>query len=125
MYDIAIVGAGLAGLAAGWELQQAGLRVVVFEESSLPGGRARTERADAFLIETGAQFVLDIYERVQRLCRRAGQNIELRRVRGRDHEPGTASPGQPRHGVRIQVVRVGVGDQHHVAVSLLGLEGHR
>jgi oxygen-dependent protoporphyrinogen oxidase len=82
MHDIAIVGAGLAGLAAGWELQQAGLRVAVFEQSSRPGGRARTERADAFLIETGAQFVLDIYERMQMLCRRAGTNVELRRVRG-------------------------------------------
>lgn len=82
MLDVAIVGAGLAGLAAGWELQKAGLRVAVFEQGSRPGGRARTERAGAFLIETGAQFVLDIYERVQMLCRQVSQTVELRRVRG-------------------------------------------
>lgn len=82
MLDAAIVGAGLAGLAAGWELHRAGLRVAVFEQESRPGGRARTERAGPFLIETGAQFMLDVYERVQMLCRQAGRPVELRRVRG-------------------------------------------
>jgi oxygen-dependent protoporphyrinogen oxidase len=80
--DVAIVGAGLAGLAAGWELHKTGLRVAIFEQAGRPGGRARTERTGAFLVETGAQFVLDIYARIQMLCREARPTVEFRRVHG-------------------------------------------
>ena len=36
---IAIIGAGIAGLAAGYELQKAGHDVVVFEKEKKAGGR--------------------------------------------------------------------------------------
>ena len=38
--DIAIVGAGGAGIAAGIEARDAGARVIAFEKSSAPGGAA-------------------------------------------------------------------------------------
>ncbi len=51
--SIAIVGAGLTGLAAAWRLHTAGARVRLFEASDRVGGVIQTERADGWLIEAG------------------------------------------------------------------------
>jgi monoamine oxidase len=42
---IAVLGGGLAGLAAALRLREAGKRVIVLEARPVPGGRVRTERA--------------------------------------------------------------------------------
>ncbi len=57
--DVAILGAGVAGLAAAQSLQRAGLKVRVFEAQDRIGGRVHTWRAAAwpFPIELGAEFV--------------------------------------------------------------------
>ncbi|MGA9382555.1 MAG: FAD-dependent oxidoreductase [Phormidium sp.] len=39
MFDVAIIGAGVAGLTVGQQLRQAGYRVVVVEKSRGVGGR--------------------------------------------------------------------------------------
>ena len=44
MFDVAIIGAGLAGLTCAQQLQQAGYRVVVVEKSRGVGGRVATRR---------------------------------------------------------------------------------
>ena len=36
-WDVVVVGAGMAGAAAGWQLAQAGQRVLVLERESQPG----------------------------------------------------------------------------------------
>jgi monoamine oxidase len=41
---VVILGAGLAGLAAGWNLMRAGYDVRVFEAQDIPGGRVKTIR---------------------------------------------------------------------------------
>ena len=41
-YDVAVIGAGAAGLAAGLELQKAGRRFIVLEARDRIGGRAFT-----------------------------------------------------------------------------------
>jgi oxygen-dependent protoporphyrinogen oxidase len=51
--SIAVVGAGLAGLAAAWTLERAGADVVLYEASGRVGGVVRTERVDGFLAELG------------------------------------------------------------------------
>ncbi|MCZ8103530.1 MAG: FAD-dependent oxidoreductase [Burkholderiales bacterium] len=53
---IAIVGAGIAGLAAARRLADAGHPVAVFDKGRGLGGRMATRRADGFVFDHGAQF---------------------------------------------------------------------
>ncbi|MDP0491954.1 MAG: FAD-dependent oxidoreductase [Verrucomicrobiota bacterium JB023] len=56
MQDIAIIGAGVAGMAAAYELTKAGYRVVVFEKSRGVSGRAATRRREGLHFDHGANF---------------------------------------------------------------------
>jgi monoamine oxidase len=54
---VAILGAGLAGLAAGWDLKSAGHEVTILEAQLRPGGRVHTIReglSDDLYAEAGA-----------------------------------------------------------------------
>ncbi|MDZ3838663.1 MAG: NAD(P)-binding protein [Rhodospirillales bacterium] len=53
---VAIVGAGIAGLACGERLARAGGRVSLFDKGRGPGGRCATRRAGAFAFDHGAQY---------------------------------------------------------------------
>jgi monoamine oxidase len=57
--DVAIVGAGVAGLAAALELEKAGLRLAIFEARDRIGGRILTyhDPLSPLPIELGAEFV--------------------------------------------------------------------
>src|SRR2546422_763189 len=50
---VAVVGAGIAGLAAAWELQRAGVAVTLLESERRAGGVIVTERRDGFVVEGG------------------------------------------------------------------------
>jgi predicted NAD/FAD-dependent oxidoreductase len=54
--DVAVVGAGIAGLVAARELAASGLRVVVVEKSRGLGGRMATRRLGGAVCDHGAQF---------------------------------------------------------------------
>lgn len=54
---VAIVGAGVAGLAAGRTLAKAGLAPVLFEKSRGPGGRVATRRVGPYSFDTGATSI--------------------------------------------------------------------
>jgi hypothetical protein len=58
-FDVAVVGAGAAGLTAAAKLTQAGLRVLCIEARSRVGGRVRTARdpLSPIPIELGAEFI--------------------------------------------------------------------
>ncbi len=64
--DVAIVGAGLAGLAAARVAHEAGLRVAVLESSDGVGGRVRTDVLDGFLLDRGFQVMLTAYPELHR-----------------------------------------------------------
>lgn len=53
---IAIIGAGLSGLACAERLTGAGASVSLFDKGRGPGGRASTRRSDAGRFDHGAQF---------------------------------------------------------------------
>ncbi len=69
--DVIVVGAGLAGLAAARDLQNAGFSVVVLEKSRGVGGRCATKRlpvGDSMArIDHGAQFFTARGEKLQKL----------------------------------------------------------
>jgi hypothetical protein len=53
---IAVIGAGVSGLAAARALHDQGHRVLVFEKSRGPGGRSATRRLDGVSFDHGAQY---------------------------------------------------------------------
>ncbi|WFB09464.1 FAD-dependent oxidoreductase [Streptomyces sp. LX-29] len=53
--DIAVVGAGIAGLTTAYRLAKEGHRVEVFESGDEPGGRMRAARVDGYTIDRGAE----------------------------------------------------------------------
>jgi monoamine oxidase len=72
--QVLVVGAGLAGLAAAYELTQAGHEVTVLEAQSRAGGRVQTLRepfADGLYVEAGAATIHDTHDwtiHYARLC---------------------------------------------------------
>jgi phytoene dehydrogenase-like protein len=65
-HDVAIVGAGIAGLTAALELSKAGLSVTVCEAGDDAGGRIRTDRVGGFLLDRGFQVLLPSYPELRR-----------------------------------------------------------
>jgi oxygen-dependent protoporphyrinogen oxidase len=70
--DVAVIGGGIAGLSAAWELQRRGARFVLLEAGPRWGGVIRTERADGFLLEGGPDALLAQKPEAERLCRALG-----------------------------------------------------
>lgn len=56
-YDVIVVGAGIAGLAAARTLADDGWEVLVVEASSRVGGRVRTDRETAVAFDLGASWI--------------------------------------------------------------------
>jgi oxygen-dependent protoporphyrinogen oxidase len=70
--DVAIVGAGISGLAAAYELQQRGVAVRVLEASDRPGGVIATERFDGWVVDAGPDSLLVQKPGGVALCRELG-----------------------------------------------------
>jgi oxygen-dependent protoporphyrinogen oxidase len=55
--DVAVIGAGIAGLTAAHDLHKSGCSVRVFEASDHVGGRMATKRVDGYRVDTGAEQI--------------------------------------------------------------------
>ncbi|WP_053947609.1 NAD(P)/FAD-dependent oxidoreductase [Halolamina sediminis] len=66
MSDIAVAGAGLAGLVAARRLAESGHDVTLFEEREDVGGRVRTRNVDGFTCDRGFQVLFEAYPAVRR-----------------------------------------------------------
>ena len=67
MRDVAVIGAGLAGLACARALTQRGLSVTLLECEERAGGRVRTEIEDGFRYDRGFQVLLTAYPEAKKL----------------------------------------------------------
>ncbi|MXY24120.1 MAG: protoporphyrinogen oxidase [Acidobacteria bacterium] len=65
----AVVGGGISGLAAAFELQRQGVPFLLFESSDRLGGLIRTERVDGFTLDAGADSLLVEKPAAIELCR--------------------------------------------------------
>lgn len=63
---IAIVGAGLSGLVAAINLEQAGFRPQIFEATDRVGGRVKTDYRDGYTFDRGFQVLLTQYPAAQK-----------------------------------------------------------
>lgn len=70
--DVAIVGGGIAGLAAAWELQKRGVAARVLESAPRPGGVILTERFHGWTIDAGPDSILVQKPAAVSLCREIG-----------------------------------------------------
>ncbi len=75
--DCAIVGAGIAGLSAAYELSRRGVDFKVFEGSERIGGFVRTERVNGFTIDQGPDSLLAQKPAALDLCRELGLGDRL------------------------------------------------
>ena len=75
MKKIAVVGAGISGLACAYELKKAGHDVVVFEKNDFAGGRMATRTKDDLPFDIGADHLANLYDHIKDYCKEF--NIEF------------------------------------------------
>jgi oxygen-dependent protoporphyrinogen oxidase len=78
---IVIVGGGISGLAAAYELTRRGIPVRVLEASARAGGLIHTDYVDGFTIEAGPDSILNAKPAALALVRELGLAAELQAVR--------------------------------------------
>lgn len=96
--DVAIIGAGVSGLAAAWRLSQAGIHSVIFEKSRGLSGRAATRRKHGHHYDHGANFLRLDDPVVNHLIRHELPSDSLAEIPGDVHTfdaSGNITPGDP------------------------------
>lgn len=75
--DVLVIGGGITGLAAAYELQQRGVAVRLFEAAPRLGGVILTERIDGWVIDAGPDALLVQKPAAVGLCRELGLGDRL------------------------------------------------
>jgi renalase len=119
MRHIAIVGAGIAGLAADRALKTAGLGVTIFDRGERPGGRCSSRYAGGGTFDHGAQYFSARDERFERVVAELVEQGCVKKWQGALVDIDTAGR-RPRAAARRYV---GVPTMQHLALKLAdGLE---
>ena len=87
--EVAVVGAGIAGLTAAWRLRQQGVRVRVYEAQNRIGGRMlslRNHFADGQVIELGGELIDTGHVRIRALAGELGLTLDDLPDGDGDHE---------------------------------------
>jgi oxygen-dependent protoporphyrinogen oxidase len=77
VFDVIVVGGGVAGLSCALRLQQAGLAVRLLEAGERPGGNVATERVGDFLVELGPHSLMSSGDWVFQLAEELGHGDAL------------------------------------------------
>lgn len=72
--QVIVVGAGIAGLTAAWQLKQSGIQALVLEAEQFVGGRMHSIQVEDALIDCGAQFLSNAYTIIPKLINETGLN---------------------------------------------------
>lgn len=75
--NIAVIGAGIAGLSAAWFLKQGGHQVRVFERNYKPGGRMNSRRKAGLVMDHGDRFISENSPVLQELIVDCGLHGEV------------------------------------------------
>lgn len=81
--DVAVIGAGLAGLECARSLHDRGFEVRLLEASDAVGGRVRTDRIDGFTLDRGFQLINPAYPAVK-------ERVDVAALEFRPFFPGVA-----------------------------------
>lgn len=76
---VAVIGAGIAGLACAYVLKKHGYNVTVFEKNGIVGGRMSSRTKDGFIFDLGADHLCDLYDRIKHYCGEFGIDWEKMR----------------------------------------------
>ncbi|HQR04715.1 MAG: FAD-dependent oxidoreductase [Proteobacteria bacterium] len=111
--QVAVIGAGYAGMATAVELASAGIRVTVFEASRTLGGRARRVDMNGETLDNGQHILLGAYRATLELMAKVGvpSNLLLR------HPLRLSYPG------RLELAAPRLPAPLHVATALIGARG--
>ncbi len=63
---IVIIGAGVAGLIAAFELERKGIKPIILESKDTIGGRVQSDRIDGFILDRGFQVLPSAYPEITR-----------------------------------------------------------
>lgn len=74
---IAVIGAGLGGLAAARRLQDAGHEAILLEAAEVAGGRCKTFRRDGFIVDTCPEIAATSYTRWLEMIRSVGMSADV------------------------------------------------
>jgi len=66
---IAIIGAGISGLAAGYQLTKAGFEPAIFEKDAFVGGRMSSKNLDGFIIDKAAYTIPATHKNLRRFLK--------------------------------------------------------
>ena len=112
--EVAIIGAGYAGLACAVELARTGVHVTVFERSHTMGGRARVVHKDHhWRVDNGQHILIGAYTELTRLLRLTGVSPkQLAHLPLTLHVPG-----------RLHLKAAALPAPFHLAVGLLRAKG--
>jgi 15-cis-phytoene desaturase len=124
--DAIVVGSGLAGLSAAFELSERGLHVIVLEAEDRVGGRTANWKSGGMDVESGVHKFVGFYKEFPKLLERAGidlddvfiyqDELEIRVAEGGDKN---ADPKRRRRSGRF-----GVSVLHRPFVTIGGALGN-